>query len=194
MELQRSGWAQGTEVAIRYHDEEWGVPRRDDLGQFEVLTLEAAQAGLSWNTILNKREGYRRCFAGFDPERVARFTAKDVTRLMGDAAIVRNRRKIESAIGNAKAFLAVAERHGSFGAWIWDFVDGTPIRNTWQRMKCIPASTPLSERIAKEMRRLGFTFMGPIVVYSHMQATGMVNDHLVTCFRHAEVGALASRA
>ncbi|MDR2624992.1 MAG: DNA-3-methyladenine glycosylase I [Zoogloeaceae bacterium] len=183
----RCDWARKSELEIRYHDEEWGVPRRDDGGQFEFLVLEAAQAGLSWNTILKKREGYRRAFAGFDPQRVAAFTEEDVERLLQDAAIVRNRKKIESAIHNARLFLEIAARHGSFCAWLWRFVEGEPIQNAWQTMREVPATSPLSEAIAREMKKLGFRFMGSTIVYAHMQATGMVNDHLVSCFRHAEV-------
>ncbi|MDR0701001.1 MAG: DNA-3-methyladenine glycosylase I [Azoarcus sp.] len=186
MEKTRCDWAVGLDLSIRYHDEEWGVPCHDDRGQFEFLVLESAQAGLSWNTILKKREAYRRCFAGFDPEKVARFTARDVDRLMADAAIVRNRKKIESAVGNARIFLDIAARHGSFSAWLWSFVDGEPIRNTWKEMREVPPSTPLSAAISKEMKRLGFRFMGSVIVYAHMQATGMVNDHLVSCFRHEQ--------
>jgi DNA-3-methyladenine glycosylase I len=176
---------------IRYHDEEWGVPCRDDRGQFEFLILESAQAGLSWNIILQKREGYRRCFAGFDPEQVARFTARDVERLLADAAVVRNRKKIESAVGNARLFLDIAARHGSFSAWIWDFVDGTPVRNAWKSMQRVPSTSAVSDRIAAEMKKLGFKFMGSTIVYAHMQATGMVNDHLTSCFRYAQVNAPA---
>ncbi|MDR1661877.1 MAG: DNA-3-methyladenine glycosylase I [Azoarcus sp.] len=190
MEKIRCDWATGLDLSIRYHDEEWGVPRYDDPGQFEFLVLESAQAGLSWNTILKKREGYRRGFAGFDPEKVARFTARDVDRLMADAAIVRNRKKIESAVGNARVFLEIAARHGSFSAWLWAFVEGMPIQNAWKGMREVPPSTPLSETIAREMKRLGFKFMGSAIVYAHMQATGMVNDHLLSCFRHEQVRAL----
>jgi DNA-3-methyladenine glycosylase I len=177
---------------IRYHDEEWGVPCRDDQGQFEFLILESAQAGLSWNIILQKREGYRRCFAGFDPEQVARFTARDVERLLADAAGVRNRKKIESAVNNARLCLDIAARHGSFSAWIWDFVDGTPVRNAWKSMQRVPSTSVVSDRIAAEMKKLGFKFMGSTIVYAHMQATGMVNDHLTSCFRYAQVNASAS--
>lgn len=184
----RCAWALRSPLETLYHDTEWGVPRTDDAAQFEFLTLEAAQAGLSWTTILYKREGYRKAFAGFDPLEVARFSKEDVERLLGDSGIVRNRKKIESAIGNAGAFLAVAEKHGSFARWLWDFVDGSPIVNRWEKMEDVPPSTPLSQKISKEMKRLGFTFMGPVVVYAHMQATGLVNDHLVSCFRHAEAG------
>lgn len=190
MDRTRCDWAAGSEPGLRYHDEEWGVPRRDDRGQFEFLTLEAAQAGLSWNTILNKREGYRRCFAGFDPGQVARFTRQDVERLLQDRAIVRNRKKIESAIHNARVFLDIAARHGSFSAWLWRFVEGRPIQNAWKNMRELPAATPLSEAISREMKKLGFKFMGATIVYAHMQATGMVNDHLISCFRHEQVRAL----
>jgi DNA-3-methyladenine glycosylase I len=183
----RCDWARKSELEIRYHDEEWGVPRRDDLGQFEFLVLESAQAGLSWNTILKKRAGYRRAFAGFDPQRVAAFTKEDVERLMQDAAIVRNRKKIESAIGNARLFLEIAARHGSFSTWLWNFVEGKPIQNAWKTMREVPATSPISDTIAREMKKRGFCFMGSTIVYAHMQATGLVNDHLVSCFRHAEV-------
>ncbi|GFH62987.1 MAG: DNA-3-methyladenine glycosylase 1 [Candidatus Desulfovibrio kirbyi] len=191
MEKTRCVWAGGLDLAIRYHDEEWGVPRYDDLGQFEFLTLESAQAGLSWNTILKKREGYRRCFAEFDPEPVARFTDRDVDRLMANASIVRNRKKIDSAIGNAKIFLDIAAKHGSFCRWFWGFVGGKPIQNAWKDMREVPPTTPLSDAVAKEMKKLGFKFMGSSIVYAHMQATGMVNDHLVTCFRYEQVRALS---
>ncbi|MDR2076103.1 MAG: DNA-3-methyladenine glycosylase I [Desulfovibrio sp.] len=192
MEKTRCGWAAGLDLTIRYHDEEWGVPRYDDPGQFEFLTLEAAQAGLSWNTILNKREGYRRCFAGFDPEKVARFTQRDVDRLLADASIVRNRKKIDSAVANARLFLDIAARHGSFCNWFWGFTAGKPVQNAWKSKEEVPPSSPLSGAIAREMKRLGFTFMGSVIVYAHMQATGMVNDHLTTCFRYEQVRALAA--
>jgi DNA-3-methyladenine glycosylase I len=176
---------------ISYHDEEWGVPRYDDLGQFEFLTLESAQAGLSWSTILKKRDGYRRCFAGFDPEQVARFTERDVNRLMADASIVRNRKKIESAIGNARIFLDIAAKNDSFSKWIWSFVDGKPVQNVWKNTRELPPTSSLSDAIAREMKKLGFKFMGSTIVYAHMQATGMVNDHLTSCFRHGQVRALS---
>jgi DNA-3-methyladenine glycosylase I len=172
---------------IRYHDEEWGVPRYDDLGQFEFMTLESAQAELSWNTILNKREGYRRCFSEFNPENVAAFTERDVRRLLADASIVRNRKKIESAIHNARLFLDISAKHGGFCKWFWEFTDGKPIQNVWKTMKEVPATTPLSDTIAKEMKAAGFKFMGNTIVYAHMQATGMVNDHLTICFRHEQI-------
>ena len=186
-EKTRCAWSCKTPLEMRYHDEEWGVPGYNDRVQFEFLILEAAQAGLSWSTILKKREGYRRLFAGFDPEAVVRFTPEDVERLMQDPSIIRNRRKIEAAVSNAACFLEVAARHGSFSNWIWSFTDGSPLVNTWRESTEIPALTPLSHTISKEMKRLGFKFLGPTVVYAHMQATGMVNDHLVSCFRHGEV-------
>lgn len=186
-ELERCGWSDRSGIEKDYHDREWGVPRRDDQGQFEFLTLEAAQAGLSWLTILNKREGYRQAFAGFDPLKVASYTDKDVERLMQYNGIIRNRKKIEAAINNAQCFLALAEKHGSFANYLWAFVDGRPLVNRWSSMQDLPASTPLSERISKDLKKHGFKFMGPIVVYSHLQATGLINDHLLSCFRHQEL-------
>jgi DNA-3-methyladenine glycosylase I len=164
------------------------VPVRDDRTLFEFLLLEGAQAGLSWSTILRKREGYRSAFAGFDPERVARFGDADVDRLLADPGIVRNRAKVTAAIGNARAFLELAARPGGFSSWIWSFVDGEPVQNAWRSMAEVPAVSPVSEAISRELRRRGFRFVGPTIVYAHMQATGMVNDHLVGCYRHAELG------
>lgn len=184
---ERCPWCGDDPLYARYHDEEWGVPLRDEHGLFEFLILEGAQAGLSWYTILKKRENYRAAFAGFDPEKVARFGDKDVERLLADPGIVRNRLKIAAAITNAKTFLDVAEKHGSFSQYIWSFVDGVPVRNSWKKIEDLPATTPLSDRISKELKRLGFKFVGSTIVYSHMQATGMVNDHLVSCFRHKQV-------
>ncbi len=183
-EKTRCAWAVKTAIEREYHDTEWGVPRRDDAGQFEFLVLESAQAGLSWLTILNKREGYRKAFAGFDPAKVAAFTEKDVKRLLLDPGIVRNRKKIESAIGNARLFLELAAKHGSFSRYIWDFVDGRPIVNAWTDLAQVPPTSPVSDTMAKEFKRLGFKFLGSTVLYAHMQATGMVNDHLTSCFRH----------
>ena len=177
---------------VAYHDREWGVPLHDDRSLFEFLVLESFQAGLSWITILRKREAFRRAFAGFDPERVAAFDERDVARLRADAAIVRNRAKIDAAIGNARAFLQVAEERGSFDAWIWEFVDGVPVVNDWERDEDVPAVTPLAERIAAELKARGFRWVGPTVVYAHMQATGMVMDHVTSCFRHAELSAPGS--
>ena len=187
----RCPWATKHDHEIRYHDEEWGVPCRDDRTQFEFVTLEAAQAGLSWAVILNKREGYRRAFAGFDPEKVAEFTPADVERLVADAGIVRNRLKIESAINNARRFLEVAAVSGSFSNYLWDFVNGQPVCNAWTEISQVPATTPLSDKVAKDLKQKGFKFMGSTVVYAHLQATGLVNDHLVSCFRHKEVQSLA---
>jgi DNA-3-methyladenine glycosylase I len=186
----RCGWCGSDPLYIAYHDEEWGVPVVDDRVLFEFLVLEGAQAGLSWLTILRKREGYRRAFAGFDPAKVARFDRKRIEKLLADPGIVRNRLKVESAVSNAAAFLAVQEAHGSFAAYIWDFVDRRPIQNRWRALTELPAKTPLAEAISKDLKRRGFRFVGPTIVYAHMQATGMVNDHLVDCFRHREVAAL----
>ena len=171
----------------RYHDEEWGVPVHDDRALFEFLILEGAQAGLSWSTILNKRENFRRLFEGFDPQRVARFTPKRVEKLLGDPGIVRNRLKVEGAVKNARAFLALQEERGTFDAYIWEFVTGKPIQGRWRTLRDIPATTPESDALSKDLRRRGFTFVGSTIMYAFMQATGMVNDHLVTCFRHNEV-------
>jgi DNA-3-methyladenine glycosylase I len=184
---QRCGWCLGVSDAyLAYHDQEWGRPVRDDAGQFEFLVLESAQAGLSWSTVLHKRAGYRRAFAGFDPAKVARFNRRSVERLVGDPGIIRNRLKIESAIGNARAFLEVRDAFGSFSAYLWGFVDGRPVVNHWREMRQVPASTPLSDRVSKDLKARGFKFVGSTIVYAHLQATGLVNDHLVSCFRHAE--------
>ncbi|MDR1612475.1 MAG: DNA-3-methyladenine glycosylase I [Planctomycetota bacterium] len=187
MDKIRCGWCLGNDRYRRYHDEEWGVPLRDDRGQFEFLVLEGAQAGLSWSTILNKREGYRRAFAGFDPEKVACFTEKRVEKLLADPGIVRNRLKIAAAVANARRFIELRDKHGSFSAWIWSFVDGKPIVNRWTSLDQIPASSPESDRLSRELKRLGFKFVGSTIIYAHMQATGMVNDHLVDCHRYREV-------
>jgi DNA-3-methyladenine glycosylase I len=188
VEKTRCPWCGDDPLYRQYHDTEWGVPVHDDTKLFEFIMLEGAQAGLSWITILRKREAYRRAFADFDVERVARFGASDVQRLMADAGIVRNRLKIESAIGNARAFIEVQESHGSFDRYIWDWVDGRPIVNTFKSMSEVPALTPLSEKLSKDLKKHGFRFVGPTIVYAHMQATGMVNDHLVGCYRWREVG------
>jgi DNA-3-methyladenine glycosylase I len=184
----RCGWCLAFPAYMRYHDEEWGVPLQDDGRLFEFLILEGAQAGLSWSTILNKRAGYRRAFAGFYARKVARFGAQDVERLMQDAGIVRNRLKIESAISNARAFLAVQKEFGSFAAYLWQFTGGKPIINRWKSLKEVPASTPESDAMSRDLKKRGFRFVGSTICYAHMQATGMVNDHLTTCFRHAELG------
>jgi DNA-3-methyladenine glycosylase I len=185
---QRCDWCKSDSLYVAYHDTEWGVPVHDDRLLFEFLVLEGAQAGLSWITILRKREAYRRAFAGFDAEKVARFGPRQVARLLADAGIVRNRLKIEAAIGNARRFLAVQEAFGSFDAYVWRFVDGRPIMNRWKTLKQVPASTPQSDALSRDLKARGFKFVGSTICYAHMQATGMVNDHLAGCFRHAEVG------
>jgi DNA-3-methyladenine glycosylase I len=176
---------------VAYHDDEWGVPVHDERALYELLTLEGAQAGLSGSTILRKREGYRRAFAGFDPEAVARFGARDVERLLADAGIVRNRLKVESAVANARAVLEVREAEGSLDAYLWGFVDGRPLVNAWRAIGEIPAETAESRTLSKDLKRRGFRFVGPTVCYAFMQAAGLVNDHVVGCFRYAE---LAGRA
>jgi DNA-3-methyladenine glycosylase I len=185
----RCGWSYSGMSAgyVRYHDEEWGVPVHDDRRLFEFLILEGAQAGLSWSTILNKRAGYRESFADFDAQKVARFDARRVEKLLQFAGIVRNRLKIESAITNARCFLEVQEEFGSFANYSWQFVGGKPRVNRWREMGQIPAATPESDAFSKDLRRRGFKFVGTTIVYAHMQATGMVNDHLVTCYRHREL-------
>jgi len=175
-------------VYVKYHDEEWGVPVHDDIIHFEFIVLDGAQAGLSWSTILNKRENYRKAFAGFDPRKVARFDRRKIERLLEDPGIVRNRLKVESAVKNARAFLKVQKEFGSFDEYIWQFVGGKTLKNRWKTEKQIPAETPESEAMSKDLKKRGFTFVGPTICYAYMQAAGMVNDHLVSCFRHGEVG------
>ena len=187
---KRCFWAEGDSLMADYHDTEWGVPLHDDRRWYEKLLLDGAQAGLSWLTILRKREGYRKAFAGFDPVKVARFTERDVTRLMGDEGIVRNKLKIRSAIGNARAFLELQAKEGSFDRWVWQFVGGKPIRNTVRGRGDIQARTPLSDALSKELRDRGFNFVGSTIVYAFMQASGLVNDHMVTCFRRTETAKL----
>ena len=176
---------------IRYHDEEWGVPLHDDRGQFEFLILEGAQAGLSWSTILRKRDGYREAFAEFDIETVARFDKRRVERLMQFPGIVRNRLKIESAIGNARATIRLQDEVGSLAAYLWSFVGGRPIVNRWKSMKQVPATSAESDAMSKDLKKRGFRFVGSTILYAHMQATGMVNDHTIDCYRHAECARLA---
>jgi DNA-3-methyladenine glycosylase I len=171
---------------LAYHDEEWGFPARDDRGQFEFLILESAQAGLSWSTILHKRAAYGRAFAGFDPDKVARFNSRSVKRLLSDTGIVRNRLKIESAISNARLFLEVRAAYGSFSEYLWGFVDGRPVVNRWRSQSEVPATTDLSDRISQDLKRRGFRFVGSTIIYAHLQATGLVNDHLTDCFRYQE--------
>jgi DNA-3-methyladenine glycosylase I len=183
-EVSRCPWCGSDPLYTSYHDHEWGVSLHDDRRLFEFLTLEGAQAGLSWLTILRKREGYRRAFAEFDPVKVAAFDDADTARLLADPGIVRNRLKINSAISNARAVLELQARYGSLDAFLWGFVDGRPIRNSWGSMGEIPCRSPLSDTISKELKRHGFSFIGSTICYSHMQATGMVNDHLTSCFRY----------
>jgi DNA-3-methyladenine glycosylase I len=183
----RCPWALQPPEYLAYHDDEWGRPVRDDIGLYERLTLEAFQSGLSWLTILRKRPGFRRAFAGFDPEAVARFGARDVKRLLGDAGIVRHKGKIEAAIANAQAVLAVQEEAGSFDAYVWSFVGGSPIKNRFRSLGELPAKTAESTAMSKDLKRRGFRFVGPTTCYSFMQATGLVNDHTVDFFRYAVV-------
>jgi DNA-3-methyladenine glycosylase I len=187
--VKRCEWAPvENPVYLAYHDEEWGVPVHDDRRLFEMLVLEGAQAGLSWSTILNKREGYRRAFAGFDPAKVARFDAGKVERLLADPSIVRNRLKVESAVMNAKAVLRVQEEEGSLDSYLWSFVDGVPKVNRIRTLGDIPAETPESQAMSKELKRRGFRFVGPTICYAFMQACGLVNDHVVSCFRYRQIG------
>ena len=185
--VTRCEWVKESEpLYVTYHDEEWGVPTWDDTKLFEMLTLEGAQAGLSWWTILQKRENYRKAFLGFDAERIAQFTEADIERLCEDAGIVRNKRKIKSVVTNAQAFLKIQAEYGTFSEYIWRFVDGKPIVNHWKTHADVPASTALSESMSKQLKKDGFTFVGGTIMYSFMQAVGMVNDHTLDCFRHPE--------
>ena len=191
MPPERCSWATSDPAYLAYHDEEWGVPLHDDRRLFEMLVLEGAQAGLSWLTILKRRENYRRAFDGFDPQVVARYGDTEIARLLGDAGIIRNRLKINSAVTNARAFLKVQEESGSFDRYIWEFVGGRPVQNAWTRLDELPARTALSDTLSKDLKKRGFSFVGSTICYAHMQATGMVNDHLVSCFRHRAVRRLA---
>jgi DNA-3-methyladenine glycosylase I len=186
----RCAWANGSPLEIEYHDTEWGVPSRDDRHLFEMLVLEGAQAGLSWSTILRKRENYRRAFAGFDPIRVARFDARRRAALMRDPGIVRNRLKIDATVTNARQVLAVQEEHGSLAAYLWQFVDGRPVRNAWTKMGQVPAETAQSGAMSRALLARGFRFVGPTICYAFMQAVGLVNDHTVDCFRYRAVARL----
>lgn len=185
--MNRCGWTGDAPLMVEYHDAEWGVPKHDDKRLFESLVLDGAQAGLSWATILNKRENYRRAFDGLDPEVVARYDDAKVASLLGDAGIVRNRQKIASAIENARAVVSVQEKFGSFDAYIWSFVGGKPIKNAWKTLDELPENTEESKAMSKDLRRRGFKFVGPTICYAFMQAEGMVNDHLLDCFRYEEV-------
>ena len=184
---KRCSWVGDNPLMLEYHDREWGVPVHDDRKHFEFLVLEGAQAGLSWTIVLKKREGYRRAFEGFDPQRVARFSARRVEKLVLDSGIIRNRMKIEAAVRNARSFLKIQEEFGSFDSYSWRFVDGWPKLNRWKTMRQIPATSPESDAFSKDLKHRGFSFVGSTVVYAHMQAVGMVNDHLVDCFRYREI-------
>jgi len=184
---KRCSWAEDSPLAIEYHDREWGVPVYDDKCLFELLTLEGAQAGLSWITILKKRNGYRRAFANFNPAKVSRYDGPKIEKLMEDTSIVRNRLKIESTVNNASRVLEVQEEFGSLDQYIWQFVDGKPIQNRWRSMKYVPAETALSKQLSKDLKKRGFRFVGPTICYAFMQAIGMVNDHQTNCFRYSEI-------
>ena len=186
----RCQWATRSQEEREYHDTEWGVPVTDDRRHFEFLILEGAQAGLSWLTILRKREGYRKLFAEFDPAKVATFGPEVVEGLLQDASIIRNRKKVQAAVTNARAFLQIQKQYGSFNDFIWDFVGGHPVQNAWKRMEDVPPTTPLSDRLAKELKSRGFTFLGSTTLYAHMQASGLVNDHLTGCFRYETIRTL----
>ena len=187
MEKQRCGWCLGNDLYMAYHDNEWGVPVRDDKTLFEFLTLETFQAGLSWLTILKKRDNFRKAFDGFDYLKISRYTEKKIEALLQNEGIIRNKLKVRAAVGNAQAFMKVQQEFGSFSSYIWDFVDGQPIKNKITNYKEGPANTALSDTISKDLKKRGFKFVGSTVVYAHMQATGMVNDHEVNCFRYEEV-------
>ncbi len=190
--INRCPWCIANPLLLEYHDREWGVPVTDDRVQFEFMVLESFQAGLSWLTILKKRENFLKAFEGFDPGKVARFGPEKVRELLSDEGIIRNRQKVSAAISNARAFIDLVEKEGSFSSWLWGFVDGEPIVGGWSTEKQIPAETPLSKKVSRELNSRGFSFLGPIVVYSHMQAVGLVNDHLTGCFRYKEVSLCSS--
>jgi DNA-3-methyladenine glycosylase I len=189
---RRCTWCGSDPLYLGYHDEEWGVPVREDTTLFEFLILEGAQAGLSWITVLRKRESYRELFDGFDPEKIARYRDSRLEKLLLDQRIIRNRLKVFATRTNARAFLAVQEERGSFSDYIWDFVDGNPIQNHWNSPGDVPVTSPVSDAISRDMKKRGFTFVGSTIIYAHMQATGMVNDHTVDCFRHRECQLMAS--
>ena len=191
MATVRCGWATSDPAYLAYHDEEWGVPLHDDRRIFEMLVLEGAQAGLSWLTILKRRDAYRRAFDRFDPHLVAGYDADRIARLLADAGIIRNRLKVKAAVSNARAFLKVQEEFGSFDRHIWRFVDGRPVQNAWVTLEKVPARTAASDALSKDLKSRGFSFVGSTICYAHMQATGMVNDHVVSCFRHRAVQRLA---
>jgi len=183
----RCAWGTTDPLSLAYHDLEWGVPLHDDRGLFELLNLEGAQAGLAWITILRKRDGYRRAFDGWDPERIAAYGPDDEARLLADPGIVRNRAKVRAVIGNARAYLAMTDAPGAFDRYLWSFVDGTPIQDRWTSLTAIPAETDASRALWRDLKKRGFSFVGPTIVYAFMQSAGLVNDHVVSCFRHAEL-------
>ena len=188
----RCAWVEeGNTLYERYHDEEWGVPVYDDNKLFEFLLLEGAQAGLSWQTVLKKRDGYRLAFANFSPTKVARFDSKDIANLLQNEGIIRNRLKVEAAVNNAKRFLAIQDEFGSFSNYQWRFVANHPLQNKWQSISQLPANSPVAEVFSKDLKKRGFKFVGPTIIYSHMQAVGMVNDHTTNCFRHKEIQSLS---
>ncbi len=190
--VTRCPWSEGVSPAyLDYHDREWGVPVHDDRKQFEFLILEGAQAGLSWSTVLHRREGYRRAFANFDPVQVARFTPARLEKLLKDPGIIRNRLKVAAAVTNARAFLEIQATSGSFDAYIWGFVGGQPQRNQWRTQAEVPATSPVSDALSKDLKKRGFRFVGSTILYAHLQATGLINDHLVSCFRYAACRQLA---
>lgn len=191
-EKVRCPWCLGNELYVRYHDLEWGVPVHDDIRQFEFLVLESAQAGLSWLTVLKKRGNYRTAYRDFDPRKVARFTPADVERLLADPGIIRNRMKIEASINNARRLLRIQKEHGSFCSYLWAFIGNKPVVNAWKRLAQIPPRTDLSDRICADLKKRGFRFLGSTIIYAHLQATGLVNDHLVSCFRYRELKNLAA--
>jgi DNA-3-methyladenine glycosylase I len=187
MRIIRCPWSEGVSAAyLEYHDSEWGMPVHADRKQFEFLILEGAQAGLSWSTVLHRRAGYRRAFADFDPHKVARFTPAHIEKLLLDPGIIRNRLKVNAAVSNARAFLQLQAEFGSFDRYIWGFVDGRPVVNRWRNQSEVPATSPVSDALSKDMKKRGFRFVGSTILYAHLQATGLINDHLLSCFRHAE--------
>lgn len=185
--MRRCPWCEHTDLERAYHDEEWGVPVFSDEKQFEFLVLESAQAGLSWLTVLRKRENYRCLYDGFDPEKVARYGEEKIQELLSDSGIIRNRKKIEASVNNAARFLEIRKEFGSFCDYLWEFAGGVPVTNAWEELSEIPASTELSVTVSRDLKKRGFRFMGPTIVYAHLQATGVVNDHLVSCFRYEEI-------
>ncbi|HHX25013.1 MAG: DNA-3-methyladenine glycosylase I [Tepidanaerobacteraceae bacterium] len=191
--MRRCSWCEKDEIYMKYHDEEWGVPVFDDRKQFEFLVLESAQAGLSWLTILKKRKGYRKAYDGFNPITVAKFNDKKIEELMNFEGIIRNERKIRASVNNAKRFIEVQKEFGSFSEYIWRFVDYKPIINTWKKESEIPAKTKLSEEISKDLKNRGFSFLGPIIIYSHLQAIGLINDHIVDCFRYNQINQMRKK-